>query len=108
MSDGVSHLCHTALEKVARPAGLEPATPGLEVHRKEATRGSTMLLPLISFTFCQAPDHPRLLRAATDCQSFVSRLSPPPPTTSTFPRLTFERLSATCDISGCNAASVLL
>jgi hypothetical protein len=30
MSDGVSHLCHTGLEKVARPAGLEPATPGLE------------------------------------------------------------------------------
>ena len=76
MRDGVSHLCHTAIEKVARPAGFEPATPGLEVHRKEATRGSTTLLPLILFEFCQAPDHRRLLRAATDCQSFVSRLSP--------------------------------
>ena len=30
MPDGVSHLCHTDLPKVARPAGLEPATPGLE------------------------------------------------------------------------------
>ncbi len=30
MRDGVSHLCHTASENVARPAGLEPATPGLE------------------------------------------------------------------------------
>ena len=30
MRDGVSHQCHTALRKVARPAGLEPATPGLE------------------------------------------------------------------------------
>jgi hypothetical protein len=30
MPDGVSHLCHTRIEKVARPAGLEPATPGLE------------------------------------------------------------------------------
>jgi hypothetical protein len=30
MRDGVSHPCHTALRKLARPAGLEPATPGLE------------------------------------------------------------------------------
>ena len=30
MPDGVSHECHTGIEKVARPAGLEPATPGLE------------------------------------------------------------------------------
>src|SRR5437667_8515257 len=30
MPDGVSHLCHTGTENVARPAGLEPATPGLE------------------------------------------------------------------------------
>ena len=30
MPDGVSHLCHTVSENVARPAGLEPATPGLE------------------------------------------------------------------------------
>ena len=30
MRDGVSHQCHTGIGKVARPAGLEPATPGLE------------------------------------------------------------------------------
>ena len=30
MPDGVSHLCHTARQNVARPAGFEPATPGLE------------------------------------------------------------------------------
>ena len=30
MRDDLSHLCHTGIEKVARPAGLEPATPGLE------------------------------------------------------------------------------
>jgi hypothetical protein len=30
MRDGVSHLCHTGIQKMARPAGLEPATPGLE------------------------------------------------------------------------------
>jgi hypothetical protein len=30
MPDQVSHLCHTGLRKVARPAGLEPATLGLE------------------------------------------------------------------------------
>ena len=59
-----------------RPAGLEPATPGLEVPRKEPTTGSTTLLPLVLFTFCQTPDHPRPPRAATDCRSFVSRLSP--------------------------------
>jgi hypothetical protein len=62
--------------ELARPAGLEPAPPGLEVPRREATRGSTTLLPLISLTFGQAPDQPRLPRAATHCQSFVSRLSP--------------------------------
>jgi hypothetical protein len=30
MRDEVSHLCHAALRKMARPAGLEPATLGLE------------------------------------------------------------------------------
>src|SRR5207244_12553679 len=64
------------IESLARPAGLEPATPGLEVPRREATRGSTTLLPLISLTFGQAPDHPTPPRAAPHCQSFVSRLSP--------------------------------
>ena len=53
MPDEGSHRCHTALRKLARPAGLEPATPGLEgrcsIHlsygrtRAEAYRGETML-----------------------------------------------------------------
>jgi hypothetical protein len=30
MRDEVSHLCHTAIRNVARPAGFEPATLGLE------------------------------------------------------------------------------
>jgi hypothetical protein len=30
MRDEVSHLCHTGIKKLARPAGLEPATLGLE------------------------------------------------------------------------------
>jgi hypothetical protein len=66
----------TSRSEVARPAGLEPATPGLEVPRKEATGGSAKPLPLILLPFCQTPDHSRLPRAATHCQSFVSRLSP--------------------------------
>ena len=33
MRDEVSHLCHTALQKLARPAGLEPATPGYKEDR---------------------------------------------------------------------------
>jgi hypothetical protein len=61
---------------MARPAGLEPAAPSLEVPRKEATGGSAKPLPLILLPFCQTPDRPRLPRAATHCQSFVSRLSP--------------------------------
>ena len=30
MHDDLSHRCHTGLAKLARPAGLEPATLGLE------------------------------------------------------------------------------
>jgi hypothetical protein len=33
MRDEVSHACHTALPKLARPAGFEPATPCLEGTR---------------------------------------------------------------------------
>ena len=62
----------------SRPAGLEPATPGLGIPRKEATRGSANALPLILLVFRQTPDNRRPPRAATDCQSFVSRLSPLP------------------------------
>jgi hypothetical protein len=50
--------------------------PRLRSSQGGGNRGSTTLLPLISLTFGQAPDHPRLPRAATHCQSFVSRLSP--------------------------------
>jgi hypothetical protein len=66
----------SSMRIVARPAGLEPAAPRLEVPRKEATGGSAKPLPLILLPFCQTPDHSRLPRAATHCQSFVSRLSP--------------------------------
>src|SRR5947209_563971 len=93
--------------ELARPAGLEPATPGLEVPRREATRGSTTLLPLISLAFGQAPDHPTPPRAATHCQSFVSRLSPQR-ITSASPRFAVERLSTTFGINGRSSASVLL
>jgi hypothetical protein len=55
--------------------GLEPATPGLEVPRKEATRGSAKPLLTVLLPFCQ-PRPPKPPRAATHCQSFVSRLSP--------------------------------
>ena len=43
MRDEVSHLCPTAVRKVARPAGIEPATLGLEgcVPVSEAAWGST-------------------------------------------------------------------
>ena len=61
----------------ARPAGLEPATPGLEVLREEATGGSAKPLPLILRASSHTRDNSQLPRAATHCQSFVSRLSPP-------------------------------
>ena len=38
MRDEVSHLCHTALQKLARPAGFEPATPGLEGPSSETSK----------------------------------------------------------------------
>ena len=45
MRDEVSHLCHTAHRKEARPAGLEPATLGLEGRGNETTGGSGKPLP---------------------------------------------------------------
>lgn len=60
---------------MARPARIELAAPRLGALAKEATRGSVTPLPLILLAFCQAPDHPRPPRAATDCQPFVSRLA---------------------------------
>src|SRR6266852_8525092 len=60
---------------LARPAGLEPATPGLEGRGYEAAGGSVEPLPPFLLAFCQPPNHLRPPRAATDCQSFVSRLA---------------------------------
>ena len=61
-------------QNLARPAGIEPAAPRLGVQRKETIWGSPTRLPLILLGFCQAPDRLRPLRAATDCQPFVSRV----------------------------------
>ena len=66
----------TTARSVACPAGLEPATPGLEVLREEATGGSGKPLPLILWASSHTRDNSKLRRAATHCQSFVSRLSP--------------------------------
>jgi hypothetical protein len=63
---------------VVRPAGFEPAAFGSGGQRKETTGGSVEPLPLILLAFCHIPNHPRLPRAATDCQSFVSQLTPQP------------------------------
>ena len=103
MRDGVPHLCHTepfsgiaasiersiataskaqsqqrlaAARRLARPAGLEPATPGLEGRGYEATGGSVEPLPPFSLRFSHTRGHPTQPRAATDCQSIVSRLAP--------------------------------
>jgi hypothetical protein len=60
---------------VVRPAGFEPAAFGSGGQRKETTGGSVEPLPLILLAFCHIPNHPRLPRATTDCQSFVSQLT---------------------------------
>src|SRR5262249_19219297 len=66
---------HPRIESVARLTGLEPVTPGLEGPRKEATGSSTE--PLLPFFLSNSTiwGNPRTLRAATHCQSFVSRLA---------------------------------
>lgn len=65
-------------EKVARPAGLEPATFGSGGPRKETTGGSVEPLPLFSLGNFTTRGNTRKLRAATHCQSFVSRLASQP------------------------------
>ena len=61
---------------LARPAGLEPATPGLEGRGYETAGGSVEPLPPFLLGFCHTPNHLRPPRAATDCQSFVSQICP--------------------------------
>jgi hypothetical protein len=63
------------LKRLARPAGLEPATSWFVACGKETTGGGGKPLPLILLAFCQTPNHLRPPRAATDCQSFVSQLA---------------------------------
>ena len=48
MRDGVSHQCHTEIGNVARPAGLEPATPGLEGRTAMREDQSTQWVRLMS------------------------------------------------------------
>ena len=59
----------------SRPAGLEPATPGLEGSRKEATRGGGTPLPLILLGFSQTRDHPDNPNPLPIVQYLSSRLS---------------------------------
>jgi hypothetical protein len=40
MADGVSHLCHTGIEKVARPAGLEPLLALAGPHPRSLSLGA--------------------------------------------------------------------
>ena len=61
------------LRRLARPAGLEPATLGLEVRRKQTTGGSRRpLLPCLRGV-STAAGNPNTPAAATDCLPFVSR-----------------------------------
>ncbi len=60
---------------MARPAGLEPATSWFVASGKEAIGGSGTPLPLVSFGNLTTRGNPRKPQAATECQSFVSRLS---------------------------------
>jgi hypothetical protein len=47
MRDEVSHLCHMAIRNVARPAGFEPATLGLEGSRRPPMESCCRWLALI-------------------------------------------------------------
>jgi len=65
--------CRSGLVELARPAGLEPAPPGLEARRKETTGGSGRPLPQCFRGFSITRGNPRTPRTATDCLPFVSR-----------------------------------
>ena len=54
---------------------IELSTLRFSVQKNGSTRGNRTPLPVILLAFCQTPDHSKPPRAATDCQSFVSRLS---------------------------------
>ena len=72
MRDGVSPLCQTVIENLARPAGFEPATPGLEGCGYKAAGGSVEPLPRFYWGFRKpktTPSDPNLL-------PIVTRLSP--------------------------------
>jgi hypothetical protein len=60
---------------VARPAGLEPATPGLEGCGYEAAGGSAAPLPPFLLGFSHTRDDPRRPQPITDCHLFVTRLA---------------------------------
>ena len=62
---------------MVRPARLERATSWFVGRRKESTGGSGTPLPLVFIRKLATRDNPPQPRAATDCQSFVSRLRPP-------------------------------
>jgi hypothetical protein len=62
-------------KRVARPAGLEPATSWFVARRKEATWGSGTPLPLAFRPNSPTWGNCRTLRGATICQSFVSHSS---------------------------------
>ena len=77
----LSVICQSTGEKVARPAGLEPATPGLEGRLYEPARDRPRQFPLILRPVfgvggnCFPPD------TATECHTCV----PPQPFTWTSP-----------------------
>jgi hypothetical protein len=79
MAELVGSTTPRALERgicgLARPAGLEPAIPGLEGRGYEATGGSVEPLLPFFLRFSHTRDDPDQPAAATDCQSFVSRLA---------------------------------
>jgi hypothetical protein len=65
----------SARSGLARPAGLEPATPGLKGSGYEATGDSVEPLPPYLLGFSQAGDYTRPPQTATDCLLFVNRLA---------------------------------
>jgi hypothetical protein len=58
-------------KNLARPAGLEPATLGLEGRGYEATGGSGKPLLLVFLGFSHTRGNPDLPPAATDCPWIV-------------------------------------